>query len=200
MYDDILFRHLLTVAIKVGTIPAGLVYQHDFLIASEEANLLQFVRALTPREFAFRGYKANRRVIDFGWHYSFDNFRLTPAAPIPAELLEIRSRAAVLAGVAAEEFEEALVTEYRAGAGIGWHRDAPPFGIVAGISLGTACKMRFQRGKGEMRETASLELEPRSIYLLTGEARTKWEHTISPMKTERYSITFRTLRRKSASP
>ena len=176
--------------------PDGLMYRPEFLTTLEEANLLAIICTLAPREFAFRGYKARRRVIDFGWHYSFDSFHLTPASPVPSEFSGIRERAAALAGVAPDEFEEALVTEYQPGAGIGWHRDAPPFGIVAGISLGSACRMRFQRGKGDARETASLELEPRSIYLLTGEARTKWEHTISPMKTERYSITFRTLRRK----
>ena len=42
-------------------------------------------------------------------------------------------------------------------------------------------------------------LEPRSAYVLTGPARTQWEHSIPPVKETRYSITFRTLRRSSSS-
>ncbi|HYP14880.1 MAG TPA: alpha-ketoglutarate-dependent dioxygenase AlkB, partial [Bryobacteraceae bacterium] len=100
-----------------------------------------------------------------------------------------------LASVDPGEFAEALVTEYPPGAGIGWHRDAPPFGIVAGISLGATCRMRFQKGTGPERVTSAAELPPRSIYLLTGPARKEWQHTIPAVKQTRYSITFRTLRR-----
>jgi alkylated DNA repair dioxygenase AlkB len=38
--------------------------------------------------------------------------------------------------------------------------------------------------------------EPRSGYLLAGEARTSWEHAIPAATGLRYSITFRTLRRR----
>jgi DNA oxidative demethylase len=175
----------------------GLIYRGGFISGDEESELLAFVRSLRFRNFEMRGFAAKRRVIHFGFHYSFERFNVTPADPIPQELNEIRLRAADLAGIPAEEFAEALVTEYQPGAGIGWHRDAPPFGIVAGISLGGECRMRFQRGKGAERKTAAIVLEPRSIYLLTGESRAQWEHTISPMKIERYSITFRTLRRSA---
>jgi DNA oxidative demethylase len=141
------------------------------------------------------GVTAKRRVAQFGWRYSFETYKLTPAASLPPELEDVRNRAAALAGIAAEEFSETLVTEYAPGAGIGWHRDAPHFGIVAGISLGGQCRMRFQRGKGEDRVTAAAILEPRSIYLLTGEARNRWQHTIPPVHALRWSITFRTVRR-----
>jgi alkylated DNA repair dioxygenase AlkB len=90
--------------------------------------------------------------------------------------------------------EEVLVTRYEAGAGIGWHRDAPMFGpIVAGVSLLAACRMRFQRKTKIGRETAEWVLEPRSAYVLSGEARRCWQHSIPPTKALRYSITFRTV-------
>ncbi|MFL5967577.1 MAG: hypothetical protein ACJ747_13605, partial [Gaiellaceae bacterium] len=44
------------------------------------------------------------------------------------------------------------------------------------------------------RETYELELAPRSGYVLSGDARTKWQHHVPPTKSLRYSITFRTLR------
>ncbi len=167
----------------------------DFVDKSEEEQLIDFIRTLPFGEVRMHGVTARRRVAQFGWRYSFETYKLTPAHPLPAEFEEIRTRAAGFAGIAGEDFSEALVIEYRPGAGIGWHRDAPQCGIVAGISLGGSCRMRFQRGKAEDRVVAAALLEPRSIYLLSGEARNTWEHMIPPGKRERWSITFRTLRR-----
>ena len=87
-----------------------------------------------------------------------------------------------------------MLTEYPPGAPIGWHRDAPPFGDVIGISLLSACRFRFRRGRTGAWETTEVQLMPRSIYLLTGPARTEWEHCIPAVSALRYSITFRTLR------
>ena len=36
--------------------------------------------------------------------------------------------------------------------------------------------------------------EPRSAYLLSGPARSVWEHSIPPVGEPRYSVTFRNLR------
>lgn len=179
-----------------AALPAGFVLIPEFLTIDEEACLQDFIKGLDFREFQMRGVTAKRRVLQFGWHYSFESFELTPAAPMPGIFSFVRERAASVAAIPPEDFAEVLVTEYRPGAGIGWHRDAPPFGIVAGVSLAGKCRMRFQRGAGTERQIAAIELQPRSMYLLTGEARTKWEHTIPATKELRYSITFRTLRKR----
>lgn len=184
----------------MGNLPEGLIIVPDFLTAAEEPELLTFIRSLEFGSFELHGVTAKRRIVHFGWRYFFQSRGVAPAAPIPAEFTSIRSRAATLAGIEPEEFSEALVTEYTPGAGIGWHRDAAPFGIVAGISLAGPCRMRFQRGKGGGRETAAIELQPRSCYLLTGDARSQWEHMIPPTRNERYSITFRTLKRHRTAP
>ena len=92
-------------------------------------------------------------------------------------------------------FTHALVTEYRPGTELGWHRDIGEFGIVAGVSLGGACRMRFRRyppGKGA--KVFSLELAPRSLYVLRDEIRWRWQHSVARTKELRYSITFRTPR------
>jgi hypothetical protein len=47
-------------------------------------------------------------------------------------------------------------------------------------------------------QRASLTLEPRSAYLLDGPARTGWEHSIPPVSSLRYSVTFRRLRSERA--
>jgi alkylated DNA repair dioxygenase AlkB len=70
----------------------------------------------------------------------------------------------------------------------------PAFGVVAGVSLGSACRFRFRRGRPRERTTIELDLAPRSGYVLAGEARWKWEHCIPPTSELRYSLTFRTLR------
>jgi alkylated DNA repair dioxygenase AlkB len=180
--------------------PPGLIFSPDFLTADEEADLTTFVSTLDFRTFQMQGVTAKRRIRQFGWHYTFEGYKLTPADPIPAEFARIRARSAALIGIDAEAWAEALVTEYAPGAGIGWHRDAPAFGLVAGISLAGSCRMRFQTGAGPDRVTSAIELPPRSIYVLTGDARTKWQHMIPPTRELRYSITFRTLRQRKPAP
>jgi DNA oxidative demethylase len=180
-------------------LPEGFVLRDDFLTAEEETELVAFAGSLDFGEIRMRGVTARRHVKQFGFHYSFESFRLSPAPEIPPQLLPLRTRTGALAGIDPDEFAEVLVTEYPPGAGIGWHRDAPSFGIVAGVSIGAACRMRFQKGVGPDRATAAVELPPRSVYLLTGPARTQWQHTIPPVKEQRFSITFRTLRRRRES-
>jgi alkylated DNA repair dioxygenase AlkB len=176
--------------------PAGFVLEPGFLSVEEELELIGFIQTLEWRTFQMHGVTAKRRIVHFGWHYSFESFRVTEAEPIPAIFEPARARAAAFASVEAEAFSEALVTEYQPGAGIGWHRDAPPFGIVAGISMAGSCRMRFQKGKGADRQVTAIHLPPRSLYFLTGDARSKWEHTIPPTRELRYSLTFRTLKRE----
>lgn len=61
--------------------------------------------------------------------------------------------------------------------------------------------MRFQRraAGGERREVFEQPLERRSGYVLSGAARSAWQHSIPAVAQERYSVTFRTVR-ASARP
>ena len=174
--------------------PQGFLLRTDFLTLPEEAALLAFIRDLPFGEVRMHGVAAKRRVAQFGWRYSFESYRLTPGPPVPPELFELRESAARVADIDSLEFSEVLVTEYPPGAGIGWHRDAPHFGIVAGVSLGSPCRMRFRKGEVHHRESFTVELPARSIYLLTGSIRANWQHMIPPVAGLRWSITFRTLR------
>ena len=144
-----------------------------------------------------RGQVARRRTAHFGWVYGYESWRITPGPPLPTFLLPLRERVGGLAGVDAAALAEVLVTDYPAGAAIGWHRDAPQFGVVIGVSLLSACRMRFQCGRGPERHTRAVGLEPRSAYVLSGEARQHWQHSIPAMRAPRYSITFRTLRTRT---
>jgi alkylated DNA repair dioxygenase AlkB len=109
--------------------------------------------------------------------------------------IELRDRCASFAGVAPDDLAQTLIARYPPGATIGWHRDAPMFGAaVVGVSLRSACTMRFQRRIGEDRRVYAQELAPRSAYVLAGAARSAWQHSIPAVPDLRYSITFRTLR------
>lgn len=176
-------------------LPEGLVYRPGFVTDDEEAKLAARVAELALTPFEFHGFRGNRRTISFGWHYAFDGSGLRETDPIPDWLQPVRERAAVLSGAAPDAFVHALIIEYAPGAGIGWHRDRPVFGDVVGISLLAPAPLRFRRrGEGRSWERFTLTAEPRSAYLLRGEARHEWEHSIPPLETLRYSLTFRTLK------
>lgn len=152
----------------IRVIPDGLIFNQDFLSLEEQRELLTAIEGLPFHEFKLHGVAAKRRVMHFGFRYALERRVLSDAPDLPAELEPIRARAATIAGVAPADFSQILINEYFPGAGIGWHRDSPPFGIVAGISLGADCTMRFQTGSAEQRRTAEVELPSRSMYLLTG--------------------------------
>jgi alkylated DNA repair dioxygenase AlkB len=175
-------------------LPEGFRYQPDFLSVDDERDLAQRFANLPLKEFEFRGYRGNRRVLSFGWQYDFNRMELQRTEDIPAFLLPLRERAACFAGLEASDFQHVLLTEYAAGAGIGWHKDKPMFAEVVGISLGSPCVFRFRRKAGSKWERTSVVTEPRSAYLLQGPSRTEWEHSIPAVDSLRYSITFRNFR------
>jgi alkylated DNA repair dioxygenase AlkB len=174
--------------------PPGFRYQADLISPAEEADLAARLETLPFEPFQFRGYEGRRRVISFGLKYDFNGPGLVDAQPLPDWLLPLRNRAAAFAGLAPGDFAHVLINEYREGAPIGWHRDRPVFEKVVGVSLLAPTIMRFRRRAGERFERINVPLEPRSIYLLDGPARTDWEHSLPEAGAHRYSITFRNLR------
>ncbi len=173
--------------------PEGFRYQADFIGLAEEGALLAQMDGLAFAPFEFHGFEGKRAVIYFGWRYDFSAGRLDRADPIPDFLVPVRDRAAAFAGLASADFGHALINKYEPGAPIGWHRDRPQFADVVGVSLGSPARFRLRRRSGERWERRTLMVEPRSIYLLRGPARSEWEHSIPPAPTLRYSITFRSL-------
>lgn len=182
---------------------SGLDYRPDFITADEERGLVANLSAEELSPFRFHGWRGKRKTRTFGWRYDFDDSSFEPAQPIPGWLEPLRTKAAAFGGVPPDAFAHALLVRYDPGAGIGWHRDRPVFDRVVGVSLGTAAVLRFRKRRHGGFDRVSLEVEPRSAYLLTGPARHEWEHSIAPGETLRFSITFRTLSelglRKAAS-
>ena len=184
-------------------LPSGFEYLSDFISHDEEQQLLREFEHVPFDRVEMRGAVARRRTAHYGYTYGYERREAVAGAPIPGFLTLIRARAASWAGIDPDAFAEALITEYPEGAPIGWHRDAPMFGDVAGISLGASCRMKFRPyvspkdvpRAGTRRTTHEIELTPRSAYLIRGEARRDFEHSIPPVAGKRYSVTFRTLRR-----
>ena len=173
------------------TVPEGLIYVPGFVTEAEERDVLATFE-LHP--YVLHDTPSRRLVRSFGLTAVAGADNAVPAAPVPAGLEWLRKRCAGLMEREPGELADLLMTRYPPGAGIGWHRDAPQFGEVSGVSLLTACRMRFRRGRPRAWETAELTLESRSAYLLSGPARAQWQHHIPPVTQERWSMTFRTLR------
>jgi alkylated DNA repair dioxygenase AlkB len=177
-----------------STVPEGFRYQPDLISRSEERDLVHRIQSLPFKPFDFHGYLANRQVVGFGLRYDYERRQVMEAPPIPDFLLPLRDRVADFAGRPAAEFAQVLINEYRPGAGIGWHRDKPHFELVAGVSVLAPCSFRLRRKNGATWERGTIEVEPRSVYLMAGPARHEWEHSIPPVADHRYSVTFRTPR------
>ena len=176
------------------TLPQGFRYERELITRDEETALLEEIRKLPFREFEFHGFTGKRRVVSFGWRYDFSERSLEKANDMPEFLLPVKAKAARFADLKPDDLQHVLVTEYSEGAAIGWHKDKAVFGDVIGISLLSACTFRLRKKSESRWERASITAEPRSVYLLRGESRTEWEHSIPGVDSLRYSITFRNLR------
>jgi alkylated DNA repair dioxygenase AlkB len=185
---------------RISEPPEGLRYEPDFVGEDEEGDLLAELESYPFHEVRMRGQVARRTVIHFGWDYDYDGWSIHPATPPAPRLRELADRCAEFAGIEKESLEQFLIARYPPGATIGWHRDAPMFGTpVIGVSLLAPCTMKFRREVNGAFDVYQQLLEPRSLYVLGGESRTKWQHSIPPTKALRYSISMRTLKRARSS-
>ena len=179
------------------TQPPGFRYREEIITENEQAALAHSLAQLDLKPFEFHGHVGNRRVVSFGLEYDYSRRSVEPAAEMPSFLDDLLARAAEFAGCEKNAFRQVGVNEYRPGAGVGWHRDKPQFGIIVGVSLLAPATMRFRKAEGARWIRVSQTLQPRSIYILSGEARAVWEHSIAPLDHLRYSINFRTLSNES---
>jgi len=179
--------------------PDGFSYIPDFLTEGEEMELCGEISKLELHNFNFQGFKANRKVASFGYDYSFDNGSLSKGKEIPQIFDFVVEKVSRHLQVAKGDFAELLVTEYPVGSVINWHRDAPPFDIIAGISLMADCNFRlrpYDKAKQTRASVISFPVKRRSLYIIQGPARSDWQHSITPVKQTRYSITLRTLKKQ----
>jgi alkylated DNA repair dioxygenase AlkB len=171
--------------------PEGFAYREEVISPDEERALAERFALLPLAPFAFHGFLGRRRIVSFGWRYDYAGRTLRPSEEIPGLLMPLRERAAEFAGVPAQSLQQVLVTEYAPGAALGWHRDKPMFEDVVAVSFLAPCTLRLRRRHDEGWDRRSIELLPRSAYLLRGPSRRDWEHSIPPVGELRFSVTFR---------
>ncbi len=179
-------------------LPNGFIYKPEFLTHEEEQTLLATIKALPLRQELYRGeYRAKRRSFSFGWGYDFDRKRRIPGPTLPRFLGGAVRKMAKWLDIPRGRIVNAHVIEYPPGGAIGWHVDSEDFEHVIGLSLLGWCRMRLRPLSkiGDARSAVSIDLEPRSLYVMQKDVRWNWQHSIPKTKTLRYSITFRTLPR-----
>ncbi len=204
-------------------LPPGLSYQPDFISAPEAAELLAQLPGIERAPFLLRGFPSKRLVASFGMALDFRGGTSWAQRPPPDFLEALIERVAEHLSRPRKDLAHILVTEYPPGAIINWHRDAAQFEVICGVSLGSPATLKLRqcvepqgghgygrsaRTRGAAAEPAahqekatprgqaiSLVLEPRSLYIMRGPARSDWEHSIAPLAATRFSITLRTLYR-----
>ncbi|WP_338445396.1 alpha-ketoglutarate-dependent dioxygenase AlkB [Pelagerythrobacter marensis] len=172
----------------------GMLLIEDAIGAAEERALEVRIDAAPLAPFRFGQWRGKRLTANYGSAYDYRRGRVTEAPPLPEWIDSLRARLAPLADRDPHDFGQALLIRYDPGAGIGWHRDRPQYGEVLGLSLSAPAVLRLRRRTEQGFERRSVDLPPRSLYLLSGEARALWEHSIAPMAATRRSVTLRTLR------
>lgn len=189
-------------------LPSGLVYKPDFLTQDEEDILVAYIQNLElksmlymPRHIENKSskgeYESKRRSIGFGAQWDDQRQKIVLSEPLPRFLHGAQRKIGKWLGIPTGHVAEALINEYTPGSAIGWHVDNEGFDKIVGVSLAGWANMRFRPlrrvHERNARDVVSLELEPRSAYIMQSEVRWKWQHSVSPVRTLRYSITFRTL-------
>jgi alkylated DNA repair dioxygenase AlkB len=180
-------------------LPHGLAYEAAFIERDEERALIDVIAALPLREARYKEYTARRRVYAFGSRFDFDAYQLKPQpiGVLPAPLQSLRERLAAWSGVAPDDFVHVMVAEYTPGTPLGWHRDAPDYELIAGVSLGSAARLRFRPWPPhypKKDDILTLELAPRSAYRMAQTARWGWQHSVPAVTALRWSVTMRTVR------
>lgn len=179
-------------------LPEGFYYTSDFITETEESNLLDAISTIELGAMKFHQYEARRRVASFGHGWSFTEHKLKKANEIPKSFDFLIDKVSHHLQVKTQALAQLLVTEYPVGSVINWHRDAPPFDIIAGVSLLSDCIFRLRphdKEKQQRNATISLPVQRRSLYSMQGIAREAWQHSTMPVKKVRYSLTFRTLKK-----
>lgn len=169
-------------ATSVAPTIAGLSYIPNYIDESTEAVMLEIIDSQPWM------HDLKRRVQHYGWRYDYKARNVASDLRIGALPDWLQTYAVCLQqeGLSAETPDQVIINEYQPGQGISAHIDCVPCfaDSIASLSLGSPCVMDFTHSK--TGEKSSLLLEPRSLLVLTGDARYVWQHAIAGRKTDRY--------------
>ena len=125
----------------------------------------------------------------YGYRYDYKARSIAPESrlgPLPEWLAPCCDRLCA-DGFFPQLPDQVIVNEYQSGQGITPHIDCLPCftETIASLSLGSPCVMEFTHV--ETHEKNPVLLEPRSLVVLTGDARYRWQHAIPHRKTDRHN-------------
>jgi alkylated DNA repair dioxygenase AlkB len=183
---------------ELVAMPVGLRYQADFVTAQVAQQLLEEI----DRQPWLTALK--RRVQQYGYTYDYKQRRGGPEmylGPLPSWAQGLAQHLAEQ-GLMPAVPDQLTVNEYHPGQGIAAHIDCLAcYGpSIASLSLGCSCVMQFTQV--ETGVEFPLLLAPRSLVVLSGEARYGWRRGIAGRRTDccdgrviargrRVSLTFR---------
>lgn len=148
-------------------LPAGFSYSPDFITGPEEMQLIKLIEQCDLQNMKFHEYEAKRKVMSFGQGWSFTEQQLKQGNPIPGEFNFLVERIASHVQIPIVSIAQFLITEYPVGSVINWHRDAPPFETIIGVSLLSDCTFKLRphdKAKQTRAATISLPVQRRSFY------------------------------------
>jgi alkylated DNA repair dioxygenase AlkB len=174
----------------------GLAYIESYVSRDEELKLL---RAIDGEPW-LTDWQRRRQVYGVAYSGPQADAELQPP-PEWLSWLIARVRAdAYLHG----EVVNVVINEYLPGQGIGLHRDHLAFGpTVVAVSLGGATVLQLENPDAQPPARVSLDVQPRSLWVLGGKARSHWLHGIAHRRSDvvaglkrprerRVSVTLRT--------
>ena len=146
-----------------------------------------------------------RRVQHYGFKYDYRKRKVDMSMHVGRlpDWLERLSQKLYSDGHMPKIADQVIVNEYLPGQGISAHIDCEPCfeDTIVSMSLESSCVMHFTNKRDQTLKIPVL-LEPRSIVVLTGQARYEWMHSINARRNDewkgnrfergrRVSLTFR---------
>lgn len=189
-------QRLLPFSAPPPSVP-GLVYVESYVSRDEERELLTAIDG----ERWLTDYKRRRQV--YGVAYSGPQAG-TKLSALPTWLSWLVTRVRQDGWLRAEVVN-AVINEYLPGQGISAHFDHPAFGpTVVAVSLGGATSLELEDPSAPQPCKVTLDVQPRSLWVLEGQARSHWQHGIAARQSDlvnglkrprerRVSVTLRTL-------
>jgi len=159
----------------------GIILIPEFITEAEEAYTIARIHKYPQIE----NCKTRNNIQRYG---STIPYRNNMAASKIPKFLDMLSDKLIENKLVEEKPDSITINQYYIGQAILPHIDSPGSGkVITVISLNSDSTMKFRKDEEEF----SIELPRRSLIQIKGEIRELWEHSIDPVKEERYSIVFR---------
>lgn len=152
-------------------------YQHDWLVAKIDS---------LPWD-----NRLKRRTQHYGWTYRYNRSLLRRGRDYKGELPEWLKRLSAHLSSWLPNCDQVLVNEYLQGQKITAHIDhSSNFGkTIISLSLCSSGTLIYRRAG----QAVAVTVNPRSLVIMQGDARSKWSHELDPVKERRISVTFRSV-------